>query len=409
MDELTFTALNYNTAQIVYVFGYDDTLTEGLHKAVLSATASGGGYGTDVVKNSVVVDVADNEVAMAMVLESANSTDVVETGNVFNGLVVPADDTDGDNAANDGYQVVLSKSPENLETVTVNLIADPTRTQRGAGLLGIRAFEQQVVLSATFLNFTTGNWFTPQGVTVTAVNDPDVEGDDSKSFATRFDQANSIEGPLVITGGISEDRSADLEREPVYLPGETNFKPSIGHVQPVPVGVDGSFSLTIDLDEIIAGETVLDTRVAGGTQGVITVATNANGDPILGIQEVQLLTVDAVSGTFRLSFEGSNFTGGADITYNPADPVATAAAIQAALNGLPSADSVTVTPEGTVFRITFDGTDNHELIQFANSANVVGQNNLTRVGTAVTGTFAETDPDHFRQRRQLQASLDGGP
>jgi Ca2+-binding RTX toxin-like protein len=382
VESLTFTVGNWDDAQTVYVFGYDDIFTEGFHKAVLTMTATGGGYSD--VKNSVVVDIADNEVALAMVLESAHSTDVVETGNFFNTGVVPANDVDSDNAANDTYQIVLSRAPKGGETVTVNLSADPTRTQRGAGLLGIRAFDPEVVLSSLALNFNTVDWFTPQTVTVTARPDTKVEGDDSKSFAKMFDQANTIEGPLVITGGISEDRSADLEREPIYLPGETNFKPSIGTVQAVPVGVDGSFSLTIDLNEVIKGETILDTRVEGGTQGVLTVTTNTNGDPFAlpaAIHEVQLLTVDAVSGTFRLTFDGTNFSS--DIAYNPANPDAVATAIETALNAIPGPPTVTVKAAGTAFIITFADHVNHAPIQFANSANTLGENDLIRVGTDV--------------------------
>lgn len=384
VESLTFTPSNWATAQTVYVFGYDDALTEGFHKQVLTLTASGGGYSD--VTNSVVVDIADNEVALAMVIETAGSTDVVETGNVFNKGVVPANDVDSDNAANDSYFVVLSKAPKEGETVTVNVIADPTRTQRGAGLLGIRAFDPEVNVNGllqAMLAFTSANWSTPQTVTVTAAADDKVDGMDSKSFAKQFDLANSIEGPLVITGGISEDRSADLEREPIYLPGETNFKPSIGTVQAVPDGVDGSFSLTINLDEVIPGETILDTRREGGTGGILTVATNANGDAANSINEVQVLTVDAVSGTFRLTFDGTDFTG--DIYYNPFNPAGVASSIQSALNGL-GGPSVTVDAHGTAFIITFSDFTNHEPIQFADSDDVPGQSNLTRVGTSVDDT-----------------------
>src|SRR4029079_12484277 len=73
VDSLTFTTSNWDDAQIVYVFGFNDTLPEGFHKAVATMTATGGDYN---VTNSVVVDIADNEVALAMILESANSTDV---------------------------------------------------------------------------------------------------------------------------------------------------------------------------------------------------------------------------------------------------------------------------------------------------------------------------------------------
>ncbi len=384
-DELEANA--WNKAQTLYVFGYDDTLTEGFHKSVLSLTAdSGYTHGSELleVSNSVVVDIADNEVALAMVLESDNSTDVVETGNFFNDGSVPADDVFLNNAADDTYQIVLSKAP--TENVTVNLFADPTRTQRGAGLLGIRAYDPEVVLDAGSLLFTTSNWSDAQLVTVTAADDDKVDGMDSKSFPTMFDQVNKIEGPLVITGGISEDRSADLEREPIYLPYESNYKKSIGTVQEVPEGYDESYTLTIDLDEIIEGETIVDTRRQGGSAGVVTVATNVNGDPGESVQEIQLLTVDAVSGQFTLTLNGTDFSD--PITYDPKNPAATATAIQTEFNDIDggSGPQIKVEEAGSVFIITFQDTKDHELIQVAD---VPAPNELTRTGVEVTGSVDE--------------------
>lgn len=375
----------WSKAQTLYVFGYDDTLTEGFHKSVLSLTADQGyTHGGGTVFNSVVVDIADNEVALAMILESDSTTDVVETGSFFNLGDVPLDDSFGDNAASDSYQVVLSRAPKDGEIVTVNLSADPTRTQRGAGLLGIRAFDPEVSLSATSLQFDgDGSWWLPQTVTVLAADDDKVDGSDSKSFATMFDQANSIEGPLQITGGLSEDRSADLEREPIYLPGETNFKPSIGTVQAVPAGEDASYTLTIDLNEVVDGETIVDTRINGGTDGVVTVTTNTNGDSGSGTQEVQLLTIDAISGTFRLTLNGTDFS--TDISYDPANPVATAAAIESAFNGIDggSGPQITVQEAGSTFIITFQDTNPHDLIEVADSTETVGSNDLVRTGVEV--------------------------
>jgi len=222
-------------------------------------------------------------------------------------------------------------------------------------------------------------------VTVTAADDDKVDGMDSKSFPTMFDQVNKIEGPLVITGGISEDRSADLEREPIYLPYESNYKKSIGTVQEVPEGYDESYTLTIDLDEIIEGETIVDTRRQGGSAGVVTVATNVNGDPGESVQEIQVLTVDAVSGQFRLTMNGTDFSD--PITYNPLNPAATAAQIESKFNAISGiTTSIAVEEAGTTFIITFQDTDPHDLIQVAD---VPAPNELTRTGVAVDSSNLE--------------------
>ena len=138
-----------------------------------------------------------------------------------------------------------------------------------------------------------------------------MDGGESKSFPTLFDQANKLEGPTVIVGGVSEDRTADLEREPVMLPAETNFKHSLGDV----VAAD-SFTVTIaaaDLDEL------------------------------------QTLEVAATGGTFTLSFLGA--TTGA-LAFD-----APAAEVEAALAGLApiGTGNVQVVREGDLYFIRFVG------------------------------------------------------
>jgi len=266
----------------------------------------------------------------------------------------------------DEYQIVLTKAPKLGETVTVNLIAEPTRTQRGAGLYGIRAFTPEVELwhwnGMSYdqkLEFTTANWFDSEYVLVTAVADDRVDGGDSKSFATQLDLANNIEGPLEITGGMTEDRSADLEREPLMLLGETNFKPEIGSV----VEAD-SFNITIDLDERVDGTAVIDTVTQGGSAGVMKVVTNTNGRTSpTNANEVQLLTIDAVSGHFILWLDVSE-DGLIDLTpnkelvwginYDPDDPKQVALDIKNGLNALDDITVAQVLASESAFLIEFD-------------------------------------------------------
>lgn len=228
VTSLTFTTADWDTPRELFVIGNDDSLTEGFHKAVLTFSAQNGGYSG--VATSLVVDVADNEVAGVMVIETGNSTNVLE---------FDANGTRPDSGKQDDYRIVLTKAPMSAETVTVNVNADPTRTQRGAGTDGIRAFVPEVSVtragttsfsSSETVDFTSTNWFKPARILVHAVDDSRVDGGDSKSFPTTFDQANSIEGPLSITGGINEDRTSDLERDPVMLLNETDTKAKIGDI-----------------------------------------------------------------------------------------------------------------------------------------------------------------------------------
>jgi Ca2+-binding RTX toxin-like protein len=314
------------------------------------------------------------------------------------------------------------------EIITIDVVAEPTRTQRGAGVFGIRAFQPEVEISldngATWgfvdsLVFDQDNWFIPQTVLVRAAQDTRVDGMDSKSFPTMLDLANSIQGPLVVTGGMTEDRSADLEREPVMLPGETNFKPSVGAVQQTPEDHDPSFTLTIDLNEVVDGDTAVRTLANGGIAGVTRVVTNTNGAPATAttpaLNEVQVLTIDAVEGSFRLLLVDQNLglTAATGLTgvinYDITDPnnvTNVVSAIKAALDALPG---VTVTVEGS--KSTFVITFTLPAAQNVATLEVV-QSTLTRVGAHVESL---ADPVHevqaitiFGNAGQFNLTLDPG-
>ncbi len=135
---LTFTTGNWATPQTVTVTAVNDAVVEGAHTGTITHSASGGGY--DAVSiNNVVANVTDNDTASVTVTESGGSTDVTEVG------------------AQDTYDVVLDLEPSGTVTITVSPDSD-------------------VTVNTTTLTFTTGNWSTPQTVTVTAVDDAIVEG-----------------------------------------------------------------------------------------------------------------------------------------------------------------------------------------------------------------------------------------
>ena len=186
------------------------------------------------------------------------------------------------------------------------------------------------------------------------------------------------------------------------LPGETNFKPEIGSV----VAAD-SFTVTIDMDEVIGGTTETRTLEHGGTQGKITIGTNTDGrtDPPApsDAEEVQLLVIDAVSGTFELSLtdeitvDEPSLNGGAKqttglITFdifraNNLDLVK--ADLVAALTAWTDIDNVTVEAFDNVFMISFDTNPN-----FLNvSELVVEQNNLTKIGGNIVAPPPSTDAE----------------
>ncbi len=134
---LTFTTLDWSTPQTVTVSAVDDSTVEGTHTGTVTHSPSGGGYdGVSIA--SVVANVTDDD-ASVTVTETGGTTDVTEGG------------------ANDTYDVVLDAAPTGSVTITVSP-------------------DSQVSTDKSSLVFTTGNWSTPQTVTVDAVDDAELEG-----------------------------------------------------------------------------------------------------------------------------------------------------------------------------------------------------------------------------------------
>lgn len=131
----SITILNGQTAGSVTFTIVDDALTEGSETAALTISnpSSGITLGTAVVQN---ITITDNDVLTAgvTIAESGGTTNVAEGG------------------ATDTYTVVLTGQPTADVTITVN-----------AGT--------QVTANPASLTFTAVNWYTPQQVTVTAVDD----------------------------------------------------------------------------------------------------------------------------------------------------------------------------------------------------------------------------------------------
>ena len=135
---LTFTTGDFATSQTVTVTAVDDSVVEGAHTGTITHSAAGGGYDGVSIAN-VVANVTDNDTASVTVTESGGSTDVIEGGGT------------------DSYDVVLDVEPSGTVTITITPDAD-------------------VSVSSGTLTFTTGDFATPQTVTVTAVDDSLIEG-----------------------------------------------------------------------------------------------------------------------------------------------------------------------------------------------------------------------------------------
>ena len=145
---LTFTDENWDDPQSVTVNAVDDEVAEGDHSTAVTHTASGGGYDS-VSIGSVTVEIDDNDVAGASV--APGTVDVAEGG------------------ASATYTLVLNSQPTSDVTISITPVGGQvtaTATSSGLGTL----------------TFTPSNWDEPQSVTVAAVDDGIVEGDDDATI-----------------------------------------------------------------------------------------------------------------------------------------------------------------------------------------------------------------------------------
>jgi Ca2+-binding RTX toxin-like protein len=262
ITSLKFTKDSWDDYQTVKVVAFDDGAVEGFHKVDLKLVASGGGYdkasgGKADVSRGFSVDVADNDYVGVRIIESDGSTDVIEFTNGLFGVNTATADGKGFPRL-DSYQVLLTQAPAFGETVTVNIVAEPTRTSR----FEIRSFIEQVEVSvdggaswgvSKSLTFTAADWNAPKTVLVRALDDPRVDGSDAQVFAATLDQVNAIQGPLFIVGGPFANRTGLLERDPIMLPYETNIRPdALGGVVSALEGDPGTgtpATIRIDLND----------------------------------------------------------------------------------------------------------------------------------------------------------------
>jgi hypothetical protein len=135
---LTFTTANWANAQTVTVSAVNDAVEE---EQIITRNISHAASHGETVRD-VVVSIVDNDIVKPDVLitESGGKTEVLEGG------------------TGDAYALKLSKAPD--ANVTVTLGVDTT----------------ELTVAPTSFTFTVANWANAQTVTVSAIDDADVEG-----------------------------------------------------------------------------------------------------------------------------------------------------------------------------------------------------------------------------------------
>ncbi len=156
---VTFTPANWNVAQTVTVTGVDDAVQDGNQTTTVTVsvnTANSDDAWDGLAASTVSVTTTDDDTAGFTVIESGGSTDVGESGTT------------------DTFTVVLDAQPSS------NVEIDVTSADTG-----------EATVSPVTLVFTAADWSTPQTVTVTGVDDFELDGTTTTLLTLSVDDAAS--------------------------------------------------------------------------------------------------------------------------------------------------------------------------------------------------------------------------
>jgi hypothetical protein len=308
------------------------------------------------------------------VAESGGSTAVTEGG------------------ATDTYSLVLTAAPSSDVTITVSPDA-------------------QLSVAPSTLTFTTGNWASPQIITVTAVDDGLTEGAHSGTITHSASGGGySAVSIASVTASITDNDSASLAISDVSAAegnaGSTNFTFNVtftGNVAgafTVPVSsLDGTAMAGSDYTAIPGG-TLLNFTGASGQVQPVTVSVQ--GDTIVEANEGFTVTLGAPSNPLITLSDGS---GAGGIINDDSANVAIDSLIQAEGDSGSSTFTFTVTLTGDVqdgFTLPYQTTDGTALAgsdytAASGTLSFTGSNGQTRnILVAVAGdTTVEADEDFF--------------
>jgi Ca2+-binding RTX toxin-like protein len=240
LTQLTFTAANWNTPQLVVVSAVDDTALEGTELSTIThqITSTGGKYSAfpsaDYPK--LTVTVYDNETPGLVMQETDGSTVVVENG------------------ANDSYQVRLTSAPSSDVTLTIRtdkqtFLSSSADTFRIVDESGTKSYYEYA------FTFTAANW--DKWATINVRANPVFAGIDSvfKAFPPQDQNLDQIRGPLIIEGGIGSEGADRSLRAPVLLPNEIDSPSNSEFSDPAsePAGIDTLNVFHTDNDDADVG------------------------------------------------------------------------------------------------------------------------------------------------------------
>ncbi len=243
---LTFTTSTWNTTQSVNVAAVDDVIVEGAHTGRITHEASGGGYDRLSIADVVVNIRTDNDLGSVTITELGGSTRVTEGG------------------PTDGYTIVLGAAPTGV--VTVGITPEP-----------------ELTVDRFALQFNPINWNVPQTVTITAVDDTQVEG-----------AHDGIVRHEAVGGGYEEVQISELEVAIVDDDASVVLVESDGFTEVSEGGDTDVYTLVLDAEPsgTITVTLDLDTQIRTGSTTVFFTPSNWDVPQTLTVTAVDDDTVE---------------------------------------------------------------------------------------------------------------------
>ena len=217
-SSLTFTAIDWETAQTVTVSAADDNDHASNEQAVFAHAASGGDYTTSPV------------IMVASVIAKTLDTDAVN-------VIISTASLAFDEGATSTYTIVLTTDPE-MATVTVGISV----------INGSGDNESDVAISTQMITFTgtvgltPGNWNTARTITVTSPADVDA-ADEMATIAHTVLNYGDAETPADITVSVSDPQEpgVTVTKDPLIIINE---------------GATGSYTIVLDTQPVGGNVTV---------------------------------------------------------------------------------------------------------------------------------------------------------
>ena len=344
---LTFTTGNWNSAQTVTITGVDDALVDGSQTVTIALTINSG----STLDTSGYAALNPPDVTVTNIDDDAPSFTVTPTS----GLLV----SEAGNATS--FSVVLNTMPNG--NVTVNVVSLDTT---------------EVVVNKATLLFTTSDWFTPQTVTVTGVDDALDDGNQAITIALTINAGGTTDttgyatlNPPDVQVTNSDDDTAGFTVVPTSTltteaGGVATFSVSL-NTQPAAGKVVVINVTSLDTTEVTVDKAQLTFTESDWATPQVVTATGVDDAAVDGNQTVTVqLAIDGV-GTTDAGYQALNppdvsivntDDDVAGVTVTPTSltvsETGSSATFSVRLNTLPSGDVVILVQNGDTSEISVD-------------------------------------------------------